>query len=150
ERRYVASGPRSRSPHLPSAGGQGLVAPSFTSSNPSRSSKGSSPSSRRRAGPGRLPRCGCYRRYGRVSVLGWIHKSSCRRSSPIRLTSKAAVYNPAVPDARPRFTLITAARLVDGTGGAGIEPGALLVVDDRVFAAGPLSDVRVPDGAVAE
>src|SRR5256885_9717923 len=49
-----------------------------------------------------------------------------------------------------RFTLITAARLLDGTGGAAGEPAALLIGGDRVADLGRASDVRVPDGASVE
>ena len=50
----------------------------------------------------------------------------------------------AVP---PRFTLITAARLLDGSGAAPIEQAALLMEHGRVFKLGRAADVRVPDGA---
>lgn len=46
-----------------------------------------------------------------------------------------------------RFTLITAARLLDGTGGAGVEPAAMLIDGDRVLALGRAADVHPPAGA---
>ena len=46
-----------------------------------------------------------------------------------------------------RFTLITAARLLDGTGGRPIEQAALLVEGDRIVSLGRQADVRVTDGA---
>jgi imidazolonepropionase-like amidohydrolase len=47
----------------------------------------------------------------------------------------------------PRFTLITAARLLDGSGAAPIEQAALLMEHGRVLKLGRAADVRVPDGA---
>lgn len=52
-------------------------------------------------------------------------------------------------DPRPRFTLLTASRLLDGTGSAPIEPAALLIEAERIAALGRRSEVRVPDGASA-
>jgi imidazolonepropionase-like amidohydrolase len=46
-----------------------------------------------------------------------------------------------------RFTLITAARLLDGTGATPIERAALLVEGDRIVSLGRQADVRVTDGA---
>jgi imidazolonepropionase-like amidohydrolase len=46
-----------------------------------------------------------------------------------------------------RFTLITAARLLDGTGARPIEPAALLVEGDRIVSLGLQADVRVTEGA---
>ena len=46
-----------------------------------------------------------------------------------------------------RFTLITAARLLDGTGARPIEQAALLVEGDRIVSLGRQADVRVTDGA---
>ena len=46
-----------------------------------------------------------------------------------------------------RFTLITAARLLDGTGSRPIEQAALLVEGDRIVSLGRQADVRVTDGA---
>ena len=50
----------------------------------------------------------------------------------------------------PRFTLITAARLLDGSGAAPVEQAALLIDGDRVAGLGRTSDVHVPDGASVE
>jgi imidazolonepropionase-like amidohydrolase len=46
-----------------------------------------------------------------------------------------------------RFTLITAARLLDGTGARPIEQAALLVEGGRIVRLGRQADVRVTDGA---
>src|SRR5438874_9985872 len=54
----------------------------------------------------------------------------------------------AFPSAR--FTLITAARLLDGSGAPPIEPAALLVDGDRVAAVGPARDVQAPNGAAVD
>src|SRR5438046_4710151 len=47
----------------------------------------------------------------------------------------------------PRYTLLTAARLLDGSGSAAVEQAALLIDGDRVAGLGRAADVRVPDGA---
>src|ERR1700730_16111855 len=52
-----------------------------------------------------------------------------------------------MPTTPPRFTLITAARLLDGSGAAPIEQAALLMEHGRVLKLGRAADVRVPDGA---
>src|SRR5256885_12435735 len=49
-----------------------------------------------------------------------------------------------------RFTLITAARLLDGTGSAAVEQAALLIDGDRVADLGRASHVHVADGASVE
>jgi imidazolonepropionase-like amidohydrolase len=46
-----------------------------------------------------------------------------------------------------RLTLIGAARLLDGSGGAPVEPAALLVEDDRIAAVGRPAEIRLPEGA---
>ena len=46
-----------------------------------------------------------------------------------------------------RFTLITAARLLDGTGSAPAEQAALLIENGRVVKVGRAADVRAPEGA---
>jgi len=51
-----------------------------------------------------------------------------------------------MPTTPPRFTLITAARLLDGSGAAPIEQAALLMEHGRVLKLGRAADVRVPDG----
>jgi imidazolonepropionase-like amidohydrolase len=45
-----------------------------------------------------------------------------------------------------RFTLITAARLLDGSGAAAVERAALLIDGERVAALGRAAEVRVPEG----
>ena len=52
-----------------------------------------------------------------------------------------------MPTTPPRFTLITAARLLDGSGAAPIEQAAPLMEHGRVLKLGRAADVRVPDGA---
>ena len=52
-----------------------------------------------------------------------------------------------MPEPSARFTLITAARLLDGTGTAPIDEGALLIEGDRIVSLGRAAQVRVPDGA---
>ena len=52
-----------------------------------------------------------------------------------------------MPTTPPRFTLITAARLLDGSGAAPIEQAALLMEHGRVLKLGRAADVSVPDGA---
>src|SRR5712691_2615957 len=49
-----------------------------------------------------------------------------------------------------RFTLIAAARPLDGSGAAPVEPAALLIDGDRIAGLGRASDVHVPDGASVE
>jgi imidazolonepropionase-like amidohydrolase len=50
----------------------------------------------------------------------------------------------------PRYTLLTAARLLDGSGGAAVEQAALLIDGDRVAGLGRAADVHAPDGATVE
>jgi imidazolonepropionase-like amidohydrolase len=52
-----------------------------------------------------------------------------------------------MPESAARFTLITAARLVDGTGSAPAEQAAVLVENGRVVKQGRAADVRAPEGA---
>jgi len=54
------------------------------------------------------------------------------------------------PEASPRFTLITAARLVDGSGAAPVEPAAVLMEGDRIAGVGRPAEVRAPDGAAVD
>jgi imidazolonepropionase-like amidohydrolase len=49
-----------------------------------------------------------------------------------------------------RFTLITAARLLDGSAAAPVEHAALLIDGDRIAALGRASEVQAPEGAVVE
>jgi len=49
-----------------------------------------------------------------------------------------------------RFTLITAARLLDGSGAPPVETAALLIDGDRVAGLGRAADVHVPGGASVE
>jgi imidazolonepropionase-like amidohydrolase len=52
-----------------------------------------------------------------------------------------------VPEPPARFTLLTAARLLDGGGGAPLAAAALLIEADRIVALGPQSVVAAPAGA---
>jgi imidazolonepropionase-like amidohydrolase len=52
-----------------------------------------------------------------------------------------------MPESAARFTLITAARLLDGTGSAPAEQAAVLVENGRVVTQGRAADVRAPEGA---
>ena len=55
-----------------------------------------------------------------------------------------------MPDASPRFTLLTAARLLDGSAAAPIEDGALLLEGDRIVSVGGRGAVRAPEGAAVD
>jgi imidazolonepropionase-like amidohydrolase len=48
--------------------------------------------------------------------------------------------------ATPRFTILTADRLFDGTGGPGLVPAALLMDGERIVRAGSPGEVRAPEG----
>src|SRR5260370_452943 len=50
----------------------------------------------------------------------------------------------------PRYTLLTAARLLDGSGGAAVGQAALRIDGDRVAGLGRAADVHAPDGATVE
>jgi len=52
--------------------------------------------------------------------------------------------------ASPRFTLLTAARLLDGDRAEAVQPGAILIDGDLIAAAGRPGDVRPPEGAVVD
>jgi imidazolonepropionase-like amidohydrolase len=54
-----------------------------------------------------------------------------------------------VPDGAHDFTILTAARLVDGSGGAPLDDAAVLIEAETIVAVGRRSDVRAPDGASA-
>ena len=55
-----------------------------------------------------------------------------------------------MPEIPARYMLITAARLLDGTGAVPVTQAALLVKNGRIVTLGPATDVRVPDGATAD
>ena len=50
----------------------------------------------------------------------------------------------------PRFTLLTAARLLDGSGAPPVAQAALLVENGRVVKMGRAAEVRAPDGAAVD
>jgi imidazolonepropionase-like amidohydrolase len=52
-----------------------------------------------------------------------------------------------MPETAARFTLLTAARLLDGTGSAPVAQAALLIDDGRVAKMGHAAEVRAPEGA---
>jgi imidazolonepropionase-like amidohydrolase len=52
-----------------------------------------------------------------------------------------------MPEASPRFVLLTAARLLDGSEGAPVDDAALLIEGERVARLGRRGDVAVPGGA---
>jgi imidazolonepropionase-like amidohydrolase len=52
--------------------------------------------------------------------------------------------------AAPDYRLLTADRVIDGSGGAPIEHGAVLLHGDRIVRVGPAAEVRAPDGASVE
>jgi imidazolonepropionase-like amidohydrolase len=52
-----------------------------------------------------------------------------------------------VPELPARFTLLTATRLLDGTGALPLDDAALLMEEGRVVRVGPRREVRAPDGA---
>src|SRR5215467_10023869 len=54
---------------------------------------------------------------------------------------------PAETQHTARFTLLTAARLLDGGGGAPLTNAALVIEGDRIVAQGPQSAVETPPGA---
>jgi imidazolonepropionase-like amidohydrolase len=53
-------------------------------------------------------------------------------------------------DTARRFTLLTAARLLDGSGAAPAEPAAVLIEGDRIVSLGPSADLRATEGAPVE
>ncbi|HTY76745.1 MAG TPA: amidohydrolase family protein [Candidatus Bathyarchaeia archaeon] len=55
-----------------------------------------------------------------------------------------------MPETNARFTLITAARLLDGSGAAPVEQAALLAENGRVVKLGRAADVRAPEGAAVD
>src|SRR5262249_11053006 len=55
-----------------------------------------------------------------------------------------------MPDAGARFTLITAARLLDGSGSPPVDTAAVLPESGRVATLGRASDVRAPEGAAVD
>jgi len=55
-----------------------------------------------------------------------------------------------MPESSARYTLITAARLLDGSGAAPVESAVLLIDGNRVAALGRAAEVRAPDGAAVD
>ena len=51
-----------------------------------------------------------------------------------------------MPENRPDFKLISAGRLIDGSGGPAIDQAALLIEDGVIRQVGPAKEVRPPDG----
>jgi imidazolonepropionase-like amidohydrolase len=50
----------------------------------------------------------------------------------------------------PEFRVLTADRVIDGSGGPAIEGGGVLLKGDRIVRVGPAADLRAPDGAAVE
>ena len=55
-----------------------------------------------------------------------------------------------MPESTPRFTLLTAARLLDGSSSPPVTQAALLVENGRVVRMGRAAEVRAPDGAAVD
>jgi len=55
-----------------------------------------------------------------------------------------------MPEAAPRFTLITADRLIDGSGAPPVPRGAILLEGDRIVSVGTEAEVRAPSGAAVD
>jgi len=55
-----------------------------------------------------------------------------------------------MPESSPRFTLLAAARLLDGSGAPPVAQAALLVENGRVVKMGRAAEVRAPDGAAVD
>jgi imidazolonepropionase-like amidohydrolase len=55
-----------------------------------------------------------------------------------------------MPESTPRFTLLTAARLLDGSSSPPVTQAALLVENGRVVRMGRAADVRAPDGTAVD
>jgi imidazolonepropionase-like amidohydrolase len=55
-----------------------------------------------------------------------------------------------MPEAAPRFTLITADRLIDGSGASPVPRGAILLEGDRIVSLGTEAEVRAPSGAAVD
>jgi imidazolonepropionase-like amidohydrolase len=52
-----------------------------------------------------------------------------------------------MPEPPTRFTLLTASRLLDGSGAAPVDQAALLIEGDRIVSVGPAAQVRAAEGA---
>ena len=55
-----------------------------------------------------------------------------------------------MPEVAPRFTLITADRLIDGSGAPPVPRGAILLEGDRIVSVGTEAEVRAPSGAAVD
>jgi imidazolonepropionase-like amidohydrolase len=55
-----------------------------------------------------------------------------------------------MPEAAPRFTLITADRLIDGSGAPPVPRGAILLEGDRIVSVGTEAEVRATSGAAVD
>ena len=52
-----------------------------------------------------------------------------------------------MPESSTRFTLITAARLIDGTGATPVDQAAVLIEAGRIVSLGRAADIPIPAGA---
>ena len=55
-----------------------------------------------------------------------------------------------MPHHAPDFRLLTADRVIDGSGGPAIDGGGVLIEDERIARVGARDDLRAPDGAQVE
>ncbi len=62
------------------------------------------------------------------------------------LTAPAPAQTPAYPTKGSGTVVLHAARLIDGTGAAPIQGGAVVITDDRIVAVGTLASIQVPAG----
>ena len=65
----------------------------------------------------------------------------------ILLLAAALAVRPTVQDAQPSILAFVNARIIDGSGGAPIRNGAMVVQDGRITAIGPMPIVRIPADA---
>jgi imidazolonepropionase-like amidohydrolase len=63
------------------------------------------------------------------------------------LPALALAQAPTNPIAGTGTVVLKAARVIDGTGAAPIQNGAVVITDDKIVAVGPAATVRVPTGA---
>ena len=65
----------------------------------------------------------------------------------LALPAVVAAQTPTNPTRGTGTVVLKAARVIDGTGAAPIQNGAVVVTDDRIVSVGPAASVRVPAGA---
>src|SRR6187399_69829 len=72
---------------------------------------------------------------------------SARVALLMSLLAFAPAVRPVAQDARPSILAFVNARIIDGSGGAPIRNGAMVVEDGRITAIGPMPIVRIPADA---